>query len=375
MADTRLTVLHLISARKVFGAERVAVQICKGLSQDCRMVLGVMDRDAEDNEVLSFARSQGVEALWIPVRGQMDLQAISRLRKAMRDLRVHIVHSHNYKSNFYAMLSRPSSVRWVATAHGWVSVDLKPQIYQTIDKVLIRNADAIVGVSLNLLEEFSRWRIPRAKVHYIPNAVECKGDLLPEEDDTFTVGFIGRMEREKNFAYVVNVLSSWIRGHKGDSVRAVMVGDGSLRGWAEDRVAREGLEDKIEFLGKVRFEEMEAVYRSLDCLFLPSLREGLPMVVLEAMCWGVPIVGSTVALRDVEESPGRVIIKDLRSVSEGVRSLEGLYAVYGRSRGEWRAMRLALQERAGDFSFQRMLSRYDKIYRRLLEEDGKVLAQ
>ena len=99
------------------------------------------------------------------------------------------------------------------------------------------------------------------------------------------------------------------------------------------------------------------------------------MVVLEAMCWGLPIVGSTVALRDVEEGPGRVIIKDLRSVSEGVRSLEGLYAVYRRSREEWRAMRMALRERAGDFSFQRMLSRYDKIYRRLLEEDGKVLAR
>ncbi len=369
MADTRLTVLHLISARRVFGAERVAVQICRGLSRSYRMILGVMDRDPEDNEVLSFARGQGVEALWVPTKSQMDLQAIARLRKAIRDLGVQIVHSHNYKSNFYAMLSRPASVRWVLTLHGWTSASARLWVYETLDKLLIRTADAIAGVSLNLLEEFSRWRIPKAKVHYIPNAVECKVGSLPEEDDTFTVGFIGRMEREKNFAYVIDVLSSWMRRHRDGPVRAVIVGDGSLRDWARSRVAKEGLGDRIEFLGKVPFEEMEAVYRNLDCLFLPSLREGLPMVVLEAMCWGVPIAGSGVALRDVGEGPGRLIIGSVRDVSEGVQRLDGLYAVFRRSRQDWEAMRRSLQERAGDFSFQRMLSLYDKIYRSILEKD------
>ena len=361
-------VLQLISAHKIFGAERVSLQLCSSLRERFDLILGVMDRpEARDNEVLRQAKEIGVRTVHIPTCSPLDRRALSYLKQFIRREGVSLVHSHNYKSNFYALLAR-GRAPWMATAHCWGGTDRKAVVYETIDKFLIRFADCIVGVSLNLMEEFKALRISPKKTVYIPNGIDSHWGGERELDDVFTVGFVGRFEREKNFTYVIKTFLAFIK-EAPFKCQALVIGDGSLRHWAEEEIKRNGLEEKIFFTGKVPAEEMERYYRQLDCLFIPSLKEGLPMVVLEALSWGIPIVGSLVALRDVGKGPYAQIMEDPTHISSNVEAIKALARLYFEEPLTYQEVMQRARDRAQDFSLSKMVDAYASLYSRLLERN------
>ncbi len=362
-----IKVLQLISASRIFGAERVMLNLAKHLSGQIEMFVGVMAREEKDNEVLEEARRLGLPAYWIPSRGPLDMDTFRSVKKLIRELEVDIVHSHNYKSNFYAWLCR-SGRRWLATAHCWGGTDWKSRMYDGIDKVLIRFADKVVGVSLNLLDDFDKIKIPKRKQVYIPNGLDLDAPER-EIDEVFTVGFIGRFEREKNIKGLISALIRFL-SEKGEETRAILVGDGSLRPWAEERVKEAGLERKVLFTGKIPSSNMGDVYRKIDLLFLPSFKEGLPMVVLEALNWGIPVLGSPAALRDVGEGEFGWLIRDLRDEERMAEALDRIRKVYFEDREKYLGMVQSARSRARDFSEERMISSYRDLYYGLVGRGG-----
>ncbi len=363
-----MTILQLISSRQVYGAEKVILPLCKALQQKgLKVILGIMDHFEEENELESAALKEGLEVKRIVTHRQIDPKALDHLRRLIKACSPHIIHSHNYKSNFYASLTKTPRQRWILTAHGWCGTNLKTKCYDTLDRILIRFADAVVAVSLNILEELAQWRVPKPKCFYIPNALECPVEAPHALDETFTVGFVGRLEKEKNIKVVTQALIQFLAHHK-DS-QALILGDGSLRPWVQNLIQEHGLQKRILLLGKVPAQEMKNYYQKIDCLFHPSLRDGLPMVVLEALCFGIPIVGSARALKDVGEKPFTRIIQEPRqtkqAVSQAVKFLTELREMYQNKEAFLRLSQLA-QKEAQKFNTSSMVNKYFDLYQKLL---------
>ncbi|MDA8387052.1 MAG: glycosyltransferase [Nitrospiraceae bacterium] len=123
--------------------------------------------------------------------------------------------------------------------------------------------------------------------------IYSKPDALPERGPR-AVTFIGRLSREKGVSYLIDAVQLLLE--EGDDIRLNIVGSGDEEAFLRQKAARQGLEGKVRFLGYIPYgdERIFHLYRdSLACV-LPSVTEGFPKVILEAMANRTPVIATAV---------------------------------------------------------------------------------
>lgn len=124
---------------------------------------------------------------------------------------------------------------------------------------------------------------------------------------------IGRFQPEKNHRALIPIAREVVQRWSGATF--VLVGEGPMRGEIESAVDAAGLSPTFRFLGDR--DDVPELLSNADALLLPSLREGLPGVVLEALAAGVPVVGSRIApVEEIARVSGGVVCADPSSPSE-----------------------------------------------------------
>ncbi len=366
MKSQHLSILYLISSNRLYGAERVVARLSQGLLQrGHRVLVGVIDSFSRPNEFEAYLSELDVPVLKITSAGPLDWSIAGRIRQIILDEDIDIVHSHNYKADFYALFGRDKSL-WLVTAHCWGATDLKSAFYDRIDQFIVRFADRVVGVSRNLMRDFEKMFLPKSKCVYIPNGIDCRVLGPKALDDKFVVAFVGRLEREKNVLFVLEAFSRFIEASNfKDRLECWMIGDGSLKGLIETKLSSFAYKDKIKLFGKVPAEQMPGLYKEIDCLFLPSFREGLPMVVLESLCNGLVIVGSDVSLADIGSSDCTRIVSKV-DIEDAVRGLEEMAGIYFSDRDGFLQLSRLANKMAGQFSENLMVERYENLYYNVL---------
>ncbi|MBI5370024.1 glycosyltransferase family 4 protein [Candidatus Uhrbacteria bacterium] len=132
-----------------------------------------------------------------------------------------------------------------------------------------------------------RYQIPGQKVHVIPNYVDSEHfrpftDIKKEND---RVCFVGRLSPEKN-------LTNLIESLQGTNIHLVLYGDGPLRMTLEQQAQRLGVH--ASFRGNIPNEQLPEALNTCELFVLPSLHEGNPKALLEAMACGLPVIGTNV---------------------------------------------------------------------------------
>ena len=146
-----------------------------------------------------------------------------------------------------------------------------------------------------------RYGADPAKVYVVPNGVAEEFFLPPRilstEPETEAASgpgplrllFVGRLDVQKNVARLLDALAL-----VSEPVRLRLVGDGNLRADLEKQAARLGLDDRVEFLGRKHGDDLLKEYADAELFVLPSDREGMALVVLEAMAAGLPVLATAV---------------------------------------------------------------------------------
>ncbi len=114
-------------------------------------------------------------------------------------------------------------------------------------------------------------------------------------DKNVVFGHVGNFNNQKNHNFLIDVFEKIVE--LNDQALLLLIGDGSLKPDIEMKVAMLGLQNKVKFLGKKK--DVENYYQAMDCLILPSLYEGLPMVGVESQCSGLPVLFSDEITREV----------------------------------------------------------------------------
>ena len=163
-----------------------------------------------------------------------------------------------------------------------------------------KHADALVAVSANLGAELRDAHLPN--VHVIPNGVDTEVFAPPSDVDRRkarrqvcgggdeprpVVLFVGRLGPEKNVPVLIDALK-----HVGHGVRLLIVGDGELRAALGEQAAAVPDRHTVDFCGAV--SDVAPFYRAADVFVLPSLSEGSPNVLLEAMSCGIACIGAAI---------------------------------------------------------------------------------
>jgi len=301
-----MRILQIISSGGLYGAEQVVLNLARHFPQMAHesQIAVFENLHAPNTHIAEAAAALRLPAQLIPCRGRFDWDAVARLRSLAQSYSPDVVHMHGYKADIYGYAAvRRLQTAKVSTCHGWGDNTLALRAYGVIDRWALRRFDLVVAVSTAIAETLRRAGLPPAKIRVIDNGIEV-ADLetdtpilrrdLGLDSKCILVGAIGRLSPEKGFAVLLAAARIVVQQHP--EVKFVVVGDGPERRKLEDLTRQSGLEGKVFWAG--RRDDMPGVYASLDIQVQPSLKEGLPMTILEGLAAGKPVVATRVGAVD-----------------------------------------------------------------------------
>ncbi len=369
-----MKILHLISSSSLFGAERVVIELSKSLKNtyDCHPIVGIIKNAYNPHiEVAEEAKANHIDSVIFPCRGQFDLKLISLIRKYIKNNKIDIIHCHGYKSNFYGLLSAKNKLPLVTTNHNWLTHHWRLKIYCFLDGLWIRYFDRIVAVSDDIKKDMLRYRIPEKKIIVIDNGIdierfssEISTENIKEEfginGNIKVIGTIGSLKIEKGHIYLLKGAKEIIKKYK--DIKFFIIGDGPLRKQLEDEAKNLGIEKNVIFTGLRN--DVPELLSIMDVFVLPSIKEGLPMVLLEAMAAKKPVVATRVG------AVPKVIENDENGILIGPKDVSGLEkAIITLINNKEKAHDLAFKgytKVKKYFSSENMCRRYLNLYQELI---------
>lgn len=297
-------VLHLRSSAGLYGADQVVLALARALPDAGirSRLLCIENYRMHEQPLFDLAAAHHIDTHLLRCHGRLDPGTLRELKTQLREAPGAVLHAHDYKSAFYAWLAARGSVRapLLATAHGWIETSATLRFYKRIELNLLRRFDRLVVVAEAQRETLHRAGVAPPRIRTIANGVDTRRfrpDTMPATRDEFALassaflfGSVARLSPEKNLAALIDAVG--VLRHEGLDVALLLVGDGSQRAALETRVAHAGLAAHVRFAG-VR-TDTERIYPMLDCFVLPSLTEGMPLAVLEAMACAKPVIASAV---------------------------------------------------------------------------------
>lgn len=299
-----MRVIHFIGTNFVGGPEKQILNHLPRLAASGHAVLLVSFAEPGGEALARAAAAQRVRCeLLAPGKWQLGA-VMAGLRRLHREWAPDVVCAHGYKAGFYALWLRLlTGCPCIAFSRGWTSENLKVRMYGWLDKALVRFADRVVAVSQAQRRRLERVLVPVRKIRVVENAVtfapEDAGAAVETASVRAELGIAaqaplilaaGRLSPEKGCRYLLAAVDGILA--RFPEARVLIAGDGPDEAMLRAQAARLQGAAHVHFLGFRN--DMRRLLRQADVLALPSLSEGLPNVVLEAMASGLPVVATRV---------------------------------------------------------------------------------
>ncbi len=301
----RGTVLHLRSGATLAGPERHLLELAPALAERgvaIEIALLVRRRSGERGRhplVAELARS-GRRALLVEDPDLAGSAASAELAKRLEG--VAGLHGHDPKANWVAArLARAHALPWYATVHLHTRSSWRTRLHARVDRWRLRRARGIVAVAHAIARELPASCRKRAVV--IPNGldVEALEARAVREEPAARAALAalpgrpvvlaaGRLEAQKGFDRLLRALAA--ARERGSGLGLAIAGEGSERNRLERLAARLGFGEAVRLLGAR--DDLAGLLAAADGVVVPSRREGLPYVLLEAMALGRPLVATAV---------------------------------------------------------------------------------
>jgi len=368
-----MKILHIISSNGIYDAESVLLSFLENMKKDGRhevQLVYLRSRRKKEPDIYFEAQNRGISTEVLYCRSKLDNAVIENLAQKIEADKISLVHTHGYKSNFYGLrAARTAGVLVVASLHGWTGENLKVKIYDVLDRRTIQKMDFAICVSPKIREEALNNKMPEEKVAFIPNGVDiekfdekhAKGSLRGELglQGPVVIGCVGRLSVEKGHKFLLEAFKDIHQAYH--DTKLLIVGEGDLKKELEEEAEKMGIKEAVIFTGER--EDMPEVYNCMDIFVLPSLTEGIPVALLEAMSMKLPVVATSVGgvpfvlEGDVGKMVGKENPRELAEAISYFIEKKELCQQYGER------ARKRVEER---FSVGEMVQRYSEVYEKIL---------
>ncbi len=371
-----ISILYLITELNVIGgAEKLMPRLLSHLDRK-RFFPTVVCLHGGDGPVADEIRALGIPIVDLGMTAKWRLDALRGLYLLLRRERPSILHASLFHANIAArVLGRAAGVPVIITwRHG---VEIGGTLRESINRWTSRLDDKVVA-TCNLVRqiEVEHARVPPDKVTTIYNGIDMKDfpsnpgaaaivrQTFDVQPDSLLIGTIGRLHRAKGLP---DLLSAMVRVQEYDpEARLLLVGGGELREELETQAETLGLSNAVIFAG-IR-NNIPEILGALDLFVLPSLWEGLPLVLLEAMAAGLPVVATAVG------GTPEVVVDGVTGLLVPPHDPQSLAQAIIRLLGDpdlRRRMGQAGRERVErHFTVERMVRETESLYEMLLREKG-----
>ena len=310
--NNRFDIICLCTPHSVGGAQNVAA----------RLVIAFRERGYKATLGFLFevepTACHGVEDYFVIAKEKPKTltQWISFLSRCYSEFNRHrprlIIGFHPLANIIGALFCRFSSGRFVST-HGWL---MSTQSVGTarLELLLMRThlVHANIAVSSFVASSYNHWGptyVRKTSIIYneppslpkVNEPVSHMRNTFGISEGTFVLGCIGRLHPHKNFQLAIRAMR-----YLPDNVHLYVAGSGEEERTLRELATREDVDDRVHFLGGLSGADVTRFYHSVDLLLMPSISEGHPLVILEAMSAGTPVIAHNIPV--MREAGGDAVI-------------------------------------------------------------------
>lgn len=335
----KTNVLFVIMQMEMGGSERLVHTLIKNLDRD-RFNPSVAWFHGETP--LAEFSSLNIPLHRIPKVKRFDISAMRTVASIIKAGEIDVVNAHHFMPMIYSYYGSKvtGSTRLIYTEHSEWEINDIPARWKAIGSYILKRTDCSVGVSFGvtkLLKEY--FSLPDCKAVTIENGVEIRP--LPvngkrEEmrmklglrTGELAVGIVANLKKVKNHGFLIEAFSELIKEH-GAPVKLLIMGQGfkndpnNTEREIRERIYHGGICDSVRLLGYR--DDVPEVLEALDAFCLTSLKEGLPIGLIEAMSVGLPVVGTDVeGIREViQDNRNGFLVKlgDTRALKDALKKL------------------------------------------------------
>lgn len=362
-------VLHVINGEHYSGAERVQDLLGQRLNEfgfEVGFACLKLGRFAALRQV------RDAELFDAPMRSRFDVRPVAALVQIIRKHRFQLVHTHTARSALVGRLAATiCRVPHVHHLHSPTALDtthwMTNRVNMAIERLSLRKADGVIAVSHSLGQYARQHHLGGGILQVVHNGVPVQGPLIDRSPPTgkWAIGAVALFRPRKGLEVLLESLAR-LRS-QGLNVRLRAVGAFETTDYEvqiKSLADRLDLTTAIDWVGFTR--DVSGELRKMDLFVLPSLfGEGLPMVILEAMAAGVPVIATRVegAPEAIRDSVDGLLAEPGNSVDLADRIAD---IVEGHI--DWQALRQNGHERqANEFSDRSMAQGVAEVYREVLE--------
>lgn len=296
MSPIRLLVIR--STRFYGGPERQIIGFARRLNPKLfRPIISTFsDTLGWKNPLLEVAGSLSIKTCLIPTSQAFDRQGVHALKQIIKEHKIDMLCPQDYRSNVYALLAaRGNNIPVATTVHGYAGNTARVRLYELLDRIVLRSMQKIICVSEELKTQLRRYGLSNKKLHRVYNSIDPK-EILPDGPNgnrklgSQMVCSVGRLSAEKGHRFLLDAWRQVVDRLR--NAKLVLVGDGPEMPNLRKQAQALGIESTINFVGNTN-KPLEYV-AECNVFALPSLTEGLPVAILEALAMGKPVVASDV---------------------------------------------------------------------------------
>lgn len=300
MTAPRPTVIHIISSSGFYGAENVVANLA-GAMPDTPTVIFCICKQPESVKEFQQRVSEYEHCRFITSSTDFST-AWTKLSHLITEVENPVLHSHGYKEVVLGLLLRirfqylSSQIRVLPpllnTQHGFVQNSRKSHIYNQLGIWACRSkwVAKTFCVTQAIKERYLKNGIHPERLELLPNAIANEQKYLSERETNAPIVFVGRFSKEKNPELFIRAFNNLTL--TSPALTGVMLGEGPLFDEMKRLVIDLGLEGKLELRGFQK--DARSVIESARLLAITSTTEGIPLVALEAMASGTPVISTKV---------------------------------------------------------------------------------
>lgn len=317
---------------------------------------------------------KGISNFIIPTDYPFDFRIWGKVVHHIKNENVDIIHAHGTRalSNVY-WAAKKLNIPLLYTVHGWSIHEnngpLKKVIRILGERFLTRQSTEVLNVS-DSNQETGRKYIPNFKSIVIKNGVDLQKfdrnlafpDLRTDfgiPKDSILIGFIARMTKQKD---PITMVEGFYHASKSkNNLTLLMVGDGELVKQTKLRVDDLGIREKVFFVGFRT--DVSALLNIIDVFCLPSLWEGLPIGLLEAMAMGKAVIATDVdgTKEIVNNNKNGILIKP----GDTIGLSDSILAISNDSQLRLRLCNAAVQTIENEFEVSKMARQIETVYKNI----------
>lgn len=363
----RIKIFYLTTTPKIAGAEKQLFELAKRLNKNNYDIFVCTIMSEGNGELLEKLRDEDIKCGSLNVNHKWQFLKVFKLVYFLKKEKPVIIQSFLFFDNLLSrFFGKTMGIPIIISGQRNVETH-RSKLRNLLEKKTIKFSDYVVSNTVAGKEILiNREHLSEEKIKVIYNGINLEPvDCLPSNREYLVLGFVGRLENQKG----INFLLEALHFLKDKKIKLKIVGDGGAEKNLKAKSKDLGVCDQVEFLG--RKENAHNYIKNFDIFVLPSLWEGMPNVILEAMSQEKLVIATDVGgISEMIVDSQNGFLVDSGNSEELAKKIN-----YVLSLSEDEKLKIKKNARKTveeNFSIDKMVKKYEDLYKKILINNKKI---